>query len=168
MYGLLLKFIHIQPGFRRSCVTENILHIDVQIYKWMLYRVFERVSAVNDVLACLIDYLFVYVQAFTQVHSYSTGSAPVVRHGKHPIYWRSYLELVVVRSIWLCVYRQQCVSILNRLSICLCTGFYSNSFIFNRVFAGRASRKISYILMFRSRNGCCTEYLNAYLLSTMC
>ena len=86
MYGLLLKLIHIQPGLRRSCVTENILHIDVQIYKWMLYRVFECVSTVNDVLACLIDYLFVYVQAFTQIHSYSTGSSPVVRHGKYPTY----------------------------------------------------------------------------------
>ena len=156
MYGLLLKFNHIQPGFRRSCVMENILYIDAQIYKWMLYRVFECVSTVNDVLACLIDYLFVYVQAFTQVHSYSTGSAPVVRHGKYPTYWCSDLEIDVVLSIWLHIYCQQCVSILNRLSICLCTSFYSSSFIFNRVFAGRASRKISYILTFRSRNGCCT------------
>ena len=151
MYRLLLKFIHIQPGLRRSCVTENILHIDAQIYKWMLYRVFECVSTVNDVLACLIDYVFVYVQAFTQVHSYSTGSAPVVRHGKYPTYWRSDLQMDVVQSIWMRIYCQWCVSVLNRLCIRLCTGFYSSSFIFNRVCAGRASRKTSYTLTLISR-----------------
>ena len=134
----------------------------------MLYRVFECASAVNDVLACLIDYLFVYAQAFTQIHSYSTGFSPVVRHGKYPIHWRSYLEIDVVRSIWLRIYRQQCVSILNRLSICLCTGFYSNSIVFNWAFTGRASWRISYTLTLRSTNGCCTQYLTAYLPSTMC
>ena len=57
MYGLLLKFNHIQPGFHRSCVMENILYIDAQIQKWMLYRVFECVSTVNNVLVYLIDHL---------------------------------------------------------------------------------------------------------------
>ena len=71
MYGLLLKFNRIQPGFHRPCVMENILHIDVQIYKWMLYVAFDCVSTVNDVLAHLINHLFVYVWAFTQINSYS-------------------------------------------------------------------------------------------------
>jgi len=134
----------------------------------MLYRVFECVSTVNDVVVYLIDYLFVYVQAFTQAHSYSTGFSPVVRHGKYPTYWCSDLEMDVVQSIWMRICCQWCVSVLSRLSICLCTGFYSSSFILNRVFTGRASWKISYILTLRSRNGCCTEYLNAHLLSMMC
>ena len=168
MYGLLLKFNHIQPGFHRSCVMENILYIDAQIYESMLYTVFDCVSTVNDVLVYLIDYLFVYVWAFTQVHSYSTGSSPVVRHEKYPIHWRSDLEIDVVQSIWMRICCQWCVSVLNRLSICLCTGFYSNSFIFNRVFAGRASWKISYILMLRSTHRCRTQHLIAYLLSMTC
>ena len=134
----------------------------------MLYVAFDCISTVNDVLIRLLNRLFMYVWAFIQIQSYSTGLSPVARHGEYPIHWRLDLQMDVVHSIWLRIYHQQCVSILNRLSICICMGFYSSSFIFNRVFAGRASRKISYILMFRSRNGCCTEYLNAYLLSTMC
>ena len=79
MHGLLLKFNHIQPGFHRSCVMENILYIDAQIQKWMLYRVFECASTVNNELIYLINHLFVYVWAFTQIQSYSTGFSPVVR-----------------------------------------------------------------------------------------
>ena len=67
MYGLLLKFNYIQPGFHRSCVMENILYIDAQIYESMLYTAFDCVSSVNDVLVYLIDHLFVYVWAFTQI-----------------------------------------------------------------------------------------------------
>ena len=121
-----------------------------------LHAAFDCVSTVNNVLVYLINHLFAYVWAFTQIQSYSTGFSPVLRHGKYPICWCSDLRIDVVRSIWLHIYCQQCVSILNRLSICLCTGFYSNSFIFNRVFTGRASWKISYTLTFRSRKRCCT------------
>ena len=156
MYGLLLKFNHIQPGFHRSCVMENILYIDAQIYESMLHAAFDCVSTVNNVLVYLIDHLFVYVWAFTQIQSYSTGLSPVLRHGKYPIYWRSDLRIDVVRGIWLRIYCRWCVSILNRSSIYVCMGFCSNSIIFNRVLAGRASWKISYILMFISRNGYCT------------
>ena len=67
MYRLLLKFNHIQPGFHRPCVMENILHIDAQIYESMFYTAFDCVSSVNDVLVYLIDHLFVYVWAFTQI-----------------------------------------------------------------------------------------------------
>ena len=112
--------------------------------------------------------VFVYVWAFTQIQSCSTGFSPVVRHGKYPIYWCLDLRIDVVHSIWLRVYCQRCVSILNRSSICVCMGFYSNSIILNRVFTGRASWKISYILMLRSTNRCCTQYLITCLLSTMC
>ena len=100
MYRLSLKFNHIQPGLHLSCVMENVLYIDAHIYKSMLYAVFDCVSTVNDVLVYLIDYLFMYVWAFTQIQSYSTGPSPVVRHGKRPIYWRSYLQVDVVRSVW--------------------------------------------------------------------
>ena len=134
----------------------------------MLYRVFECVSTVNNALVYLIDHLFVYVWAFTQIQSYSTGFSPVLRHGKYPIYWRSDLEMDVIQSIWMRIYCQQCVSILNRSSICVCMGFYSNSIILNWVFTGHASWKISYILMLRSTNRCCAQYLITYLLSTMC
>ena len=168
MYGLLLKFNHIQPGLHRSCVMENILCIDAQIYESTLHAAFYCVSTVNNVSVYLIDHLFAYAWACTQIQSYSTGFSSVLRHGKYPIYWCSDLEMDVVQSIWMRIYCQWCVSVLNRLSICLCTGFYSSSFIFNRVCAGRASRKTSYKLMFRSTNGCCTEYLNARLLSMMC
>ena len=84
MHGLLLKFNHIQPGFHRSCVMENILYIDAQIYESMLYTVFDCVSSVNDVLVYLVDHLFVYVWAVTQIQSYSTGFSPVLRHGTYP------------------------------------------------------------------------------------
>ena len=134
----------------------------------MLYRVFECVSTVNNVSAYLIDRLFVYVWAFTQIQSYSTGFSPVLRHGKYPIYRRSDLRIDVARSILLRIYCQQCVNILNRSSICVCMGFYSNSIILNRVFTGLASWKISYISTLRSTNRRCTQHLIAYLLSTMC
>ena len=134
----------------------------------MLYRAFECVSTVNNVLIYLIDHLFVYVWAFTQIQSYSTGFSPVLRHGKYPIYRRSDLRIDVARSIWLRIYCQQYVNILNQSSICVCMGFYSNSIIFNRVFTGLASWKISYILMLRSTNRRRTQYLIAYLLSTIC
>ena len=78
MYGLLLKFNHIQPGFHRYCVMENILYIDAQIYESMFYTVFDCVSSVNDVLVYLINHLFVYTWASTQIQSYSTGFSPVV------------------------------------------------------------------------------------------
>ena len=168
MHGLLLKFNHTQPGFRRSCVMENILYIDAQISESTLHAAFDCVSTVNDVLVYLIDHLCVYVWAFTQVQSYSTWFSPVLRHVKYPIYWHSDSEMNVIQSVWMLIYCQQYVSILNRSSICVCMGFYSNSIIFNRVFTGLASWKISYILMLRSRNGCYTECLNAYLPSTMC
>ena len=168
MYGLLLKFNHIQPGFHRSCVMENILYIDAQIYESTLHAAFDCVSTVNNVLVYLIDHLFVYAWAFTQIQSYSTGLSPVLRHGKCPMYWCSDLEVDVVQSVWMRIYCQQCVSILNRSSICVCMGFYSNSIIFNRVFTGLASWKISYILTLRSTNRRCTQHLIAYLLSTMC
>ena len=86
MHGLLLKFNHIQPGFHRSCVMENILYIDAQIYESMSHAVFDCASTVNDVLVHLVDHLFVYVWAFTQIQSYSTGFSPVLRHEKYPIY----------------------------------------------------------------------------------
>ena len=168
MYGLLLKFNHIQPGFHRSCVMENILYIDAQIYESMLYTVFDCVSSVNDVLVYLIDHLFVYVWAFTQIQSYSTGFSSVLRHGKYPIYWCSDLRIDVACSIWLRIYCPECVSTLSRSSICVCIGFYSNSIIFNRVFIGLASWKISYMLTLRSTNRRRTQYLIAYLLSTIC
>ena len=62
------------------------------------------------------------------------------------IYRRSDLQIDVVRCIWLHIYCQWRICILNQLSICACMGCYTNSFIFDRVFAGRAPRKISYIL----------------------
>ena len=167
MYGLLLKFNHAQPGFHRSCVMENILYIDAQIYESTLHAAFDCASTVNNALIYLINHLFVYVWAFTQIQSYSTGFSPVLRHGKYPIYWRSDLRIDVTRSIWLRIYCPECVSTLSRSSICVCIGFYSNSIIFNRVFAGLASWKISYILMLRSTNRCRTQYLTAHLLSTM-
>ena len=86
MYRLLLKLIHIQPGFHRSRVMENILHIDAQIYKWMLYVAFDCISTVNDVLIRLLNRLFMYVWAFIQIQSYSTGLSPVARHGEYPIH----------------------------------------------------------------------------------
>ena len=169
MYGLLLKFNHIHAFALPPTTTESpVLYIDAQIYESMLYAAFDCVSTVNNVLAYLIDHLFVYVWAVTQIQSYSTGFSPVLRHGKYPIYWCSDLEMDVIQSVWMRIYCQQCVNILNRSSICVCMGFYSNSIILNRVFTGLASWKISYILTLRSRNGCCTEYLNAHLLSTMC
>ena len=168
MYGLLLKFNHIQPGFHRSCVMENILYIDAQIYESTSHAVFDCISTVNDVLVHLVDHLFVYIWAFTQIQSYSTGFSSVLRHGKYPIYRRSDLRIDVARSIWLRIYCQRRVSVLSRSSICVCIGFYSNSIIFNRVFAGLASWKISYILTLRSTNRCRTQYLTAHLLSTMC
>ena len=57
-----------------------------QIYKSMLCVVLDCISSVNDVLVYLIYYLFVYLWAFIQIHSYSTGFSPVVRHEKYPIY----------------------------------------------------------------------------------
>ena len=168
MHRLLLKLNHIQPGFRRSCVMENILHIDAQIYESMSHAAFDCASTVQNALVYLVDHLFVYIWAFTQIQSYSTGFSPVLRHGKYPIYWRSDLRIDVTRSIWLRIYCPECVSTLSRSSICVCIGFYSNSIIFNRVFAGLASWKISYILMLRSTNRCRTQYLTAHLLSTMC
>ena len=135
----------------------------------MLCTVFDYVSTVNDVLVYLIDHLFVYVWAFTQIQSYSCICATVDDYGlANHIYWCLNLRIDVVHSIWLRVYCQRCVSILNRSSICVCMGFYSNSIILNRVFTGRASWKISYILMLRSTNRCCAQYLITYLLSTMC
>ena len=99
MYGLLLKFNHIQPGFHRSCVMENILYIDAQIYESTSHAVFDCISTVNDVLVHLVDHLFVYIWAFTQIQSYSTGFSSVLRHGKYPIYRRSDLRIDVARSI---------------------------------------------------------------------
>ena len=58
---------------------ENILYIDAQIYESTLHAVFDCVSSVNDVLVYLVDHLFVYVWAFTQIQSYSTGFSSVVR-----------------------------------------------------------------------------------------
>jgi len=133
----------------------------------MLYAAFDCVSTVNNVLVYLVNHLFVYVWAFTQIQSYSTGFSPVLRHGKHPIYWCSDLEMDVIQSVWMRIYCQQCVSILNRSSICVCMGFYSNSIILNRVFTGLASWKISYISTLRSTNRRCTQHLIAYLLSMM-
>ena len=169
MYRLLLKFIHTQPGFHRSRVMENILCIDAQIYTSMSHAVFDCVSTINDVCTCLINHLFVCVWAFTQIQSYSTGFSPVLRHGKYPIYWRSDLRVDVARSIWMRIYRQQCVSVLNRSSICVCMGFYSNSIIFIRLRCRQQLRSHQCcILKLRSTNRCCTQHLIAYLLSTMC
>ena len=135
----------------------------------MLYRVFECVSTVNNVLVYLVNHLSVYVWAFTQIQSYSCVCAAADNYGvTSVVYWCSDLRIDVVRSICLRIYCQQCVSILSQSSICVCMGFYSNSIIFNRAFTGLASWKISYILMLRFRNGCYTECLHAYLLSTMC
>ena len=169
MYGLLLKFNHTQPGFHRSCVMENILYIDAPIYESMSHAVFDCISTVNDVLVYLIDHLFVYVWAFTQIQSYSCVCATANDYGvTSVIYWCSDLRIDVACSIWLCIYCPECVSTLSRSSICVYMGFYSNSIIFNRVFTGLASWKISYILTLRSTNRCRTQYLTAHLLSTMC
>ena len=169
MHGLLLKFNHTQPGFHRSCVMENILYIDAQIYESTLHAAFDCVSTVNNMLIYLINHLFVYAWAFTQIQSYSCVCAAANNYGvTSVVYWCSDLRIDVVRNIWLRFYCQQCVSILSQSSICVCMGFYSNSIIFNRVFTGLASWKISYILMLRSTNRCYTECLNAHLLSTMC
>ena len=169
MYGLLLKFNHIHAFALPPTTTESpVLYIDAQIYESMFYAAFDCVSTVNNVSVYLVNHLFAYAWAFTQIQSYSTGFSPVLRHGKYPIRRRSDLRIDVARSILLRIYCQQCVRILSQSSICVCMGFYSNSIIFNRVFTGLASWKISYILMLRSRNGCYTERLNAYLLSTMC
>ena len=81
MHGLLLKFNHTQPGFHRSCVMENILYIDAQIYESTLHAVFDCVSSVNDVLVYLVDHLFVYVWAFTQIQSYSCVCAAAYDYG---------------------------------------------------------------------------------------
>ena len=156
MYGLLLKFNHIQPGFHRSRVMENILYIDAQMYNSMSHAVFDCVSIVNDIFLYFINHLFVYVWAFIQANSYSTGFSPVARHGKYPIYWCSDLHIDVARSIWLRIYYQWRVCILNQVSICVFMGFYANSFTLDQAFAGRASWKISYILMLRCTNRCCT------------
>ena len=67
VYRLLFKLIRVQPGFHRSPLMENILYIDAQIHESMLYTVFDCVSSVNDVLVYLVDHLFVYVWAFTQI-----------------------------------------------------------------------------------------------------
>ena len=169
MHGLLLKFNHTQPGFHRSCVMENILYIDAQIYESTLHAAFDCVSTVNNVLIYLINHLFVYVWAFTQIQSYSTGFSPVLRHGKYPIYWCSDLEMDVIQSVWMRIYCQQCVSILNQSSICVCMGFYSNSIIFMRLRCRQQLRSHQCcILMLRSTNRCCTQHLIAFLLSTMC
>ena len=80
MHGLLLKFNHIHAFALPPTTTESpVLYIDAQIYESMLCTVFDYVSTVNDVLVYLIDHLFVYVWAFTQIQSYSTGFSPVVR-----------------------------------------------------------------------------------------
>ena len=169
MHGLLLKFNHIHAFALPPTTTESpVLYIDAQIYESMLYAAFDCVSTVNNVLVYLINHLFVYVWAFTQVQSYSTGFSPVLRHGKYPIYWCSDLEMDVIQSVGMRIYCQQCVSILNRSSICVCMGFYSNSIILNRVFTGLASWKISYISTLRSTNRRCTQHLIAFLLSTIC
>merc|ERR1711991_1098279 len=119
-----------------------------QVYKSMLCVVLDCISSVNDVFVYLIYYLFVYLWAFIQIHSYSTGFSPVVRHEKYPIYCAQ-----IYKSM-LCVVLD-CISsvndvfvylIYNLLSICVFMGFYTNSFIFDRVFAGRTARKIPYIL----------------------
>ena len=139
MYGLLLKFNHIHAFALPPTTTESpVLYIDAQIYESMLYAAFDCVSTVNNVLVYLVNHLFAYAWAFTQIQSYSTGFSPVLRHGKYPIHRRSDLRIDVARSILLRIYCQQCVSILNQSSICVCMGFYSNSIIFNRAFAGRA------------------------------
>ena len=73
--------------------------IDAQIYTSMSRAVFDCVSTVNDVCVYLINHLFVYAWAFIQANSYSTGFSPVARHGKYPIYRRSYPQIDVVHSI---------------------------------------------------------------------
>ena len=169
MYGLLLKFNHIHAFALPPTTTESpVLYIDAQIYESMLYAAFACVSTVNNVLVYLVNHLFVYVWAFTQIQSYSTGLSPVLRHGKYPIYWCSDLEMDVIQSVWMRIYCQQCVSILNQSSICVCMGFYSSSITLNRVFTGLSSWKISYISTLRSTNRRCTQHLIACLLSTMC
>ena len=45
----------------------------------MLCVVLDCISSVNDVFVYLIYYLFVYLWAFIQIHSYSTGFSPVAR-----------------------------------------------------------------------------------------
>ena len=100
MHGLLLKFNHIHAFALPPTTTESpVLYIDAQIYESMLYAAFDCVSTVNNVLVYLIDHLFVYAWAFTQIQSYSTGFSPVLRHGKYPIYRRSDLRIDVARSI---------------------------------------------------------------------
>ena len=88
--------------------------IDTQIYTSMSHAVFDCVSTVNDVCTCLINHLFVCVWAFTQANSYSTGFSLVARHGKYPIHWCSDLHIDVARSIWLRIYYQWRVCILNQ------------------------------------------------------
>ena len=64
-------------GFSPVARHENILYIDAQIYKSILYVALDCISTVNNVSIYLINRLFVYVWAFIQIHSYSTGFSPV-------------------------------------------------------------------------------------------
>ena len=87
MHGLLLKLNHTHAFALPPTTTESpVLYIDAQIYESMLYAAFDCASTVNDMLAYLVNHLFVYAWAFTQIQSYSTGFSPVLRHGKYPIY----------------------------------------------------------------------------------
>ena len=84
VYTLLIKLNHAQPGFHRSRVAQNILHIDAHVFKATLYIVFDCVSTINDVSTCLITYLFVCLHAFIQTQSCSTRFPPVTRRAKYP------------------------------------------------------------------------------------
>ena len=100
MYGLLLKLNHIHAFALPPTTTESpVLYIDAQIYESTSHAVFDCASTVQNALAHLVDHLFVYIWAFTQIQSYSTGFSSVLRHGKYPIYRRSDLRIDVARSI---------------------------------------------------------------------
>ena len=169
MYGLLLKLNHIHAFALPPTTTESpVLYIDAQIYESTSHAVFDCASTVQNALAHLVDHLFVYIWAFTQIQSYSTGFSPVLRHGKYPIYWRSDLRIDVTRSIWLRIYCQRRVSTLSRSSICVYMGFYSNSIIFMRLrYRQRLRSHQCYILMLRSTNRRRMQYLIVHLLSRM-
>ena len=122
MCGLLLKLTRIQPGFRRSRVMENILYIDAQIYRSMLYAAalyidaqiyrsmlcaaIDCVSTVNDVYVYLKDHVFVCLGAFIQTISHSTGLSPVARREN-----ALYIDAQIYRSMLYAVF--DCVSTVN-------------------------------------------------------
>ena len=93
--GAFIQTISHSTGFSPIARRENILYIDAQIYRSMLYAAalyidaqiyrsmlcaaFDCVSTVNDVYVYLKDHVFVRLGAFIQTISHSTGLSPIAR-----------------------------------------------------------------------------------------